>query len=241
MSDPRTPAPHGVSGNAVAAVAAMIGDPTRASMLAALMDGRARTAGELATLAGVTAQTASGHLARLVDMRLVSVEKQGRHRYVRLVDPAVARALEALMALAATGPHRHHPRGPADAALREARTCYDHLAGRLAVAVADGLALRGRVSLGDGAAAVTDDGLPFFRAFGVDVETAVPGRRPLCRACLDWSERRPHLAGRLGAGLLAAFRDRRWLVAEQSGRALRITEDGRRGFAEWFDVEVARR
>lgn len=228
------------SANTVAEVAAAIGDPVRAAMLMALMDGRARTAGELAVLGGITAQTASGHLARMVEAGLVVAEKQGRHRYVRLVDPAVAAALESLMAVAAIAPPRHRPTGPSDAALREARTCWDHLAGRLGVALADALAPDGRVVLADGAALVTDVGEAFFCDFGVDLGRRPASRRPLCRACLDWSERRPHLGGRLGAALLDRFLELGWLVPGPRDRALRLTPRGRSGFAESFGVEVSR-
>jgi DNA-binding transcriptional ArsR family regulator len=156
------------SANTVAEIAAAIGDPARAAMLVALMDGRARTAGELAAVAGVAAPTASGHLARMIEAGLVAGERQGRHRYVRLVDPGVAAALESLMVVAAAAPARHRPLGPTDVALREARTCYDHLAGRLAVALADALVRRGAVVVADGAAIVTDAGRSFFCDFGVD-------------------------------------------------------------------------
>ena len=136
-----------ISGNALAETGALLGDPARANILLALMDGRALTAGELAWHAGVSPQTTSGHLARLVEARLVAVLRQGRHRYHRLASPEVAGAIEAVAALAAIGPRRHRPSGVRDEALRTARTCYDHLAGRLGVAVADSLARRGHLQL----------------------------------------------------------------------------------------------
>jgi DNA-binding transcriptional ArsR family regulator len=227
-----------VSGNTLAEVAGLIGDPARANMLSALMDGRALTAGELAWAAGVSAPTASGHLARLAEARLVAVERQGRHRYHRLATPEVARAVEALMAVASAGPRRHRPAGPRDEALRAARTCYDHLAGRLGVALADSLLARGHVAVadeGDGAAAVTDAGGAFLSArLGVDL--AAGGRRPVCRTCLDWSERRPHLAGRLGAALCRRALELGWIERARDGRAVAVTPAGRHGFEEVFGI-----
>ena len=189
-----------VSGNILAEIAALIGDPARANILSALMDGRALTAGELAWHAGVSAQTTSGHLAQLVAASLLAVERQGRHRYHRLATPELARAIESLMAVAAAGPKRHRPTGPRDEALRRARTCYDHLAGRLGTGLADSLRANGHVVLGEDGGAITNRGSRFLRdALGIDL--GPPGGRPPCRTCLDWSERRPHFAGRLGAAL----------------------------------------
>lgn len=226
-----------VSGNTLAEVAALVGDPARANMLAALMDGRALTASELAHHAGVSAQTASGHLARLVAARMLVVEKQGRHRYHRLASGEVARAVEGLMALAAAGPARHRPVGPRDEALRAARTCYDHLAGRLGVALADAMAARGHVVLAEegGAASVTEAGLGFLDA-RLGIALPARGQRPACRACLDWSERRAHLAGRLGAALCETAFARGWIARLPDSRAVRVTAAGRAGFAETFGL-----
>ena len=223
-----------ISANTIAEVAALIGDVARAGILSALMGGRALTAGELARIAGVTAQTASGHLAKLFEARLVLVEKQGRHRYYRLASPEVADAMQSLMTLAAAAPARHHPIGPRDAALRLARTCYDHMAGRLAVAVADNLAERGFIVFAEGAGLVTDEGHRFFCDFGLTPEEEKSSKRPLCRTCLDWSERRSHIGGRLGAQLLTHCLDRGWLIRAQEGRALTITRKGEAGFADTF-------
>lgn len=213
-----------------------MGDVGRANMLVALMDGRALTAGELARHASVTPQTASGHLARLVELRLVAVERQGRHRYHRLASPDVAGALEALMTVAGASPPRHRPAGPRDEALRAARTCYDHLAGRLGVALADGLRAHGHLILSDGAGSLTDDGRDFLLAFAIDLKSG--HSRPLCRTCLDWSERRPHIAGRLGAALLDRTLSLGWIRRQADGRAVTVTPDGKRGFARVFGVEV---
>lgn len=212
------------SGNAVAEVAALIGDPARANILLALMGGRALTATELATCAGVTPQTASGHLAKMHGLGILAREAQGRHRYFRLASAEVAEVLEALMAVAAGAAPRLRSPGPRDAALRLARTCYDHAAGRLGVAIADALAAQGHVVLEGGAAAVTESGHAFFAGLGVGFGGG--GRRPLCRACLDWSERRPHLAGRLGAALLDHALKRDWVRRAADGRALGLTPLG---------------
>ena len=229
-----------VSGNTLAEVAGLIGDPARANILSALMDGRALTAGELAWHAGVSAQTTSGHLAKLVEARLVAVEKQGRHRYHRLAAPEVARAVEALMAVAAASPKRHRPTGPRDEAMRTARTCYDHLAGRLGTALADSLQAHGHVVIAaesDGAGAVTDRGRRFLRdALGIDF--GPERKRPLCRTCLDWSERRPHFAGRLGAALCRRSFELGWIKRVPDSRAVAITPAGRQGLAELFGIAL---
>ncbi|TNC12359.1 helix-turn-helix transcriptional regulator [Methylobacterium terricola] len=229
-----------VTVTALARTAALVGDPARAGMLAVLMDGRALTASELARAAGVTPQTASGHLAQLTEAGLLAVARQGRHRYHRLASPAVARMLEGVMAVAAgPGPVPAAPRrGPRDAALREARTCYDHLAGRLAVAMADALVARGAVELEADGGAVTPAGEDFLRGLGVDLAAAArtgPARRRVfCRPCLDWSERRPHIAGTLGAALLATCLDHGWLRRIEGSRAVAVTPGGRLALVRAF-------
>ncbi|MDR0807786.1 MAG: helix-turn-helix domain-containing protein [Gemmobacter sp.] len=224
------------SGNTIAEAASLIGDAARANMLSALMGGQALTAGELARHAGVTAQTTSGHLGKLTEAQLITVEKQGRHRYYRLASPDVAQAIHALMAIAASGPKRYHPIGPKDEALRLARTCYDHMAGRLAVALVDALIGKSYVMLADGAGLVTDEGRRFFCDFGIDLGEVTRSRRPLCRTCLDWSERRPHLAGRLGAALLDRTLALGWISRTAESRALRIMRAGEAGFSNTFDL-----
>ena len=227
-----------VSGNTVAEVARLIGDVARANILSALMGGQALTAGELAHRAGVTPQTTSGHLARLAEAELVKVEKQGRHRYYRLASADVAQALHALMTVAAGGPKRHRPIGPRDAALRLARTCYDHMAGRLAVALADSLCANGHVVIADGAGLVTDTGRRLLCDFGVALDDGAKGRRPLCRTCLDWSERRSHLAGRLGAGLCQRCLDLGWIARGRDSRAVTFTPKGIEGFQKTFGITL---
>ena len=223
---------------AMAEVAALVGDPARASMLGALMDGRALTATELARVAGVTPQTASGHLARLTQAGLLAVQRQGRHRYHGLASPMIAQMLEGIMAVATTidgdsrpGGRRPVVVGPRDKALRLARTCYDHLAGQLAVAIADRMLERGHIEFSADGGLVTPDGMTFLDGLGVDMEglethSRRQGRRVFCRPCLDWSERRPHIAGAVGAALCGTCFSRGWLRRADGSRAVAVTRAG---------------
>lgn len=215
----------------MARVAALIGDPARALILATLMDGRSRTAGELAQAAGITPQTASAHLAKLVDARLLVIEKQGRHRYHRLGSGEVANALEALMAVSVS-PLKTPRLGPADAALRRARTCYDHMAGEVAVRLAERWQAAGWIVAADGEWRLAASGRRGFAALGVELPDAA-SRRPQLRPCLDWSERRPHLGGQLGAGVLESLLARDWVRRRRGSRALLITDEGERALARW--------
>ena len=229
-----------------AEVAALAGDPARAGMLHALMDGRALTASELARVAGVTPQTASGHLARLATAGLLSVERQGRHRYHRIASPAVAQMMESIMQVT-SGLDRSGPPlsvGPKDAALRTARTCYDHLAGRLGVALADALVEGGYVELASDGGIVTDAGIDFFDRLGMEldcIETRSRRRsaRILCRPCLDWSERRPHIAGAIGAAICAHSFGKDWIRHANGTRAVTITPKGERSFREEFGARLS--
>ena len=216
----------------VASTAALLSDVARASILCALMDGRARTAGELAFTAGVTPQTASSHLARLVDAGLIVVVPQGRHRYHRLANAEAAQTLEALGVLAAGQPRRMRVPGPRDAVLREARTCYDHFAGRLGVAIADALRLAGGTVVHGRDVEITAEGERRLACLGVDVAPLRAAKRPLCRHCLDWSERRPHLAGAVAAQLVQSALEKHWVERLKDTRAVRVTPEGRRVFAE---------
>jgi DNA-binding transcriptional ArsR family regulator len=229
--------------SAFAATAALIGDPARANMLAALLDGRALTATELASSAGITPQTASGHLARLTEAGLLAMDRQGRHRYHRLASPAVAQMLEGIMSFAGAhdrGPSRPVVVGPRDAALRRARTCYDHLAGRLAVAIADRMLARAQVDFSPDGGALTDAGERFLSDLGVDLGTATGRRgRVFCRPCLDWSERRPHLAGVVGAALCRTCLAQGWLRRLDGTRAVAITPTGRLRLGAAFGLSVA--
>ncbi len=222
----------------IAESAALIGDPARAGMLSALMDGRARTATELSQIAGVTAQTASGHLAKLRDGKLVAVESQGRHRYYRLASKKVAEALEALMGLSRDGAPRHRPPGPRDAQMRFARTCYDHLAGRLGVAVADRFMELGYLTESGKDFSVTKKGGIAFSRFGLDIAGLKRRKRLFARRCLDWSERRGHLGGALGAAFLQKCEDAGWIKRLQDTRAVSLTPAGARAFANEFDLKA---
>jgi DNA-binding transcriptional ArsR family regulator len=233
------------SNAAFAEIAALAGDPARAGMLHALMDGRALTASELACVAGVTPQTASGHLTRMTAAGLLSVVKQGRHRYHRLASPGVARMMESIMQVASDlePPGKRFTLGPREMALRKARTCYDHLAGKLGVALADALTASGYAELTSEAGLVTNAGMDFLGRLGVDLE-ALPtprtkrSRRILCRPCLDWSERRWHLAGAVGAAICAhSFADG-WIRRVDGTRAVTITPKGLQVFREQFGAEL---
>ena len=208
----------------LAGTAALIADPSRAAMLGALLSGGRHSARELAVAAGVAPSTATEHLDRLERGGLVVCERVGRRREVRLAGPDVGRALEALAAIA---PDRrpttlrawHHGE-----ALRAARSCYDHLAGQAGVALADGLVEAKVLTLGDGGFAITPDGTQRLRAFGLDLDAVLGARRATARACVDWSERRPHIGGALGAALLDELLRRGWLTRpEAKGRVLRVT------------------
>jgi DNA-binding transcriptional ArsR family regulator len=208
------------------AIAALIGDHARAQMLTTLMDGEALTATELAQVAGVTCPTASAHLAKLVDAQLLDVEQQGRHRYFRLAGPEIAGLLESLMNVAVcTGARRVRP-GPREPALRKARVCYDHLAGELGVRIYDSLVARRLLRKTGAVIALDDSGRRFFDDLGIDADTLAHARRPLCRACLDWSMRRHHLAGALGAALLQHCLDLRWARRARDSRAVHFTPAG---------------
>lgn len=208
--------------------ATLIGDPTRSLMLAALLDGRALPAGELAYAAGVSAQTASAHLAKLLDGGLLTVEKEGRHRYYRLAGAHVAEALERLATLDCTGAVRRKPLDPKARELQFARRCYDHLAGQLGVAVTQRLQERGFIAVAANKQfQVSPAGVDWFRGIGLDVSALRPTRRGLARQCLDWTERSHHLAGPLGVALLAHLCSENWLKRSRDSRAVRVTPKGR--------------
>jgi DNA-binding transcriptional ArsR family regulator len=222
----------------IAEVAALVGDPARASMLCALLGGRALTATELAHAAGVSPQTTSGHLAKLHAASLLGLMKQGRHRYYRLAGPHVAQMLEGIMNVALLGPPRFQPKTRLDEQMRHARTCYDHFAGTLGVGLADRLTERELLVLGDEAGEVTPAGLDFLGKLGVDLAAARARRRVFCRPCLDWTERRPHIGGAVGAALALRCFDLKWVERVRDSRALRITPAGRRGLMEHFALAI---
>ncbi len=221
----------------IAQIGALIGDPARANMLAALTGGRALTATELAVAGGITLQTASTHLSKLEAGGLLAQRKQGRHHYFTLADEAVARLIESMMGLAASRGHLRHQPGPKDPALRKARICYDHLAGDFGVRMLDSLVASGSIdAIGDGLA-VTAKGESDLQCIGIDVGSLKSSRRPLCRSCLDWSERRAHLAGSLGKALLSNFMEKGWARRIPESRSVVFSAEGERQFLKLFPLE----
>lgn len=220
----------------IAALAAPLADPARARMVLALMDGRARTVGELGAAAGLSKAGASEHAARLLEAGLLRAEKQGRHKYLALAGPEVARLIEAMMALASAAPTRLPQPGPRDPALREARLCYNHLAGAQGVRLYQSLSARGFLEHRSGGLELSAAGREFCLGFGLTEADLAPARAPLCRDCLDWSERQSHLAGRLGRLILARIETKGWLRRRQGSRALLVTPEGRRALALAFPL-----
>ncbi len=225
------------AGPDIAMIAALVGDPARSNMLTALMTGRALTASELAHQAGVTPQTASSHLSKLEAGGLVEQEKQGRHRYFRLSDPDVASVLEGLEGLAARAGHMRMRTGPKDPALRRARVCYDHLAGDLGVQMLDSMQQQRLLRQRKQDIELTAEGERFLTdTLQISAEALAHPRRPLCRACLDWSERRHHLAGTLGAALLTRFTELKWAMRDPApgSRVVNFTRNGEKRFSALF-------
>lgn len=226
------------AGPNISHIASLVGDPARANMLTALMSGKALTATELAHEAGVMPQTASTHLAKLESGGLIVTEKQGRHRYFQLSGADVADVLEGLMGLAARSGHLRTRTGPRDPALRRARVCYDHLAGELGVGLYDGLHRRGYLDGAESAVALTPKGVRALDVFGIDVAGLQDQRRPVCKNCLDWSARRPHLAGSLGAALLDRFYALKWARREKDSRVVTFTPPGERELRDRFAIRL---
>jgi DNA-binding transcriptional ArsR family regulator len=220
----------------LAAVGALLADQTRAALLSILLDGRAFTGGELARAVGVAPSTASGHLSKLIDGGMVAVEPCGRHRYFRLASADVATLLETIKARAPVAVAPAPPRVPA--ALAYARTCYDHLAGEVAVRLHAHLVDTGRLSVVDDHPVVTPSGQATLAGLGIDCGALMRGSRPLIRHCLDWTERRHHIAGAVGAALLAAMVERSWVKPGVQPRVLRITSAGRHGLAEHLGLRL---
>lgn len=218
-------------------VAALVGDTARATMLAALMGGQSLTATELAYCASISRSTASGHLGKLVAARLLTVRRERRFSYYRIASPLVATMLESMKVVAAIEvPPRHLPRSAHDEALRFARSCYDHLAGRVGVAITDALVAMGRIVLTDEGGEVTASGARFLSTLGVDLKAR--SRRLFCQPCLDWSERRYHLKGLVGAAILQRLLQLGWFEHAPGSRALRLTSSGRAGLSEVFHIEL---
>jgi DNA-binding transcriptional ArsR family regulator len=225
------------AGPDIAVVASLVGDPARANMLTALMTGRALTASELAQQAGITPQTASSHLAKLEAGGLIEPEKQGRHRYYRLTGPDVAGVLEGLAGLAERAGHTRVRTGPKEPALRRARICYDHLAGDLGVQMLDSMKSQRLVRQSKQTIELTGEGKRFMAsALQIDADALAHPRRPVCKACLDWSERRHHLAGTLGAAVMNRFTELNWAArdAAPGSRVVNFSRTGEKRFAALF-------
>lgn len=227
--------------NNAANVGLLIGEPTRTSMLFALMDGQALTATELSRCARVTPQTASAHLARLSDAGLICVEKHGRHKYHRIASADVARLLESVLQIASTEQPtgKKVVTGPRDEAMRKARVCYDHFAGRLGVAISDSLIKKGMIEYEEQSGVVTPKGIRHLAKFGIDISgkgASQLSRRPLCRPCLDWSIRRPHIAGTLGATICSHFVENKYVRRKKESRVILITPDGEEALHKIFGV-----
>jgi len=223
----------------VTRIAAMIGERGRARILTALMAGRALTATELADAAGVTRPTASSHLSRLLNGKLIASESQGRHRYFRIANRGVAHALESLMGVAYRMDPHCTAHGPDDPAMRKARRCYDHLAGELGVLVYDSLESRGQLIFETGELALTDAGWRVFASVGIEASSLQNARRTVCRACLDWSERRHHLAGALGAAFMQRVLTLGWARQLRDSRVVRFSPSGERLLRSMFTPKGA--
>jgi DNA-binding transcriptional ArsR family regulator len=223
----------------IAIPAALIADPARAAILVALLDGRTQPAGALAYASGLSPQAASNHLARLLKGGLVRVRTQGRHRYYSLADARVAAAIESLAGLAPAVRSLEAPRSPKARALRQARSCYDHLAGRLGVAVSDALAARGVLEDADDRYRVTAPGRVWFARFGVELDRLSPGAKGIAGRCIDWTERRGHLGGPLGRALFGRMLGQGWLERRADDRAVTVTPAGRRGLRDAFGLDVS--
>jgi DNA-binding transcriptional ArsR family regulator len=225
------------AGPDIAMVASLVGDPARSNMLTALMGGRALTASELAQEAGITPQTASSHLAKLEAGGLIEQEKQGRHRYYRLTDPDIAAVLEGLEGIAARAGHMRVRTGPKDPELRRARICYDHLAGDLGVQMLDSMKKQRLLRQNKQGIELTAEGERFLaKSLQISTGALAHPRRPLCKACLDWSERRHHLAGTLGAAMMTRFTELKWAArdAAPGSRVVNFTRNGEKRFAALF-------
>ena len=227
-----------ITGPLIAEIAALVGEPARAIMLSALLDGRALTAGELAYAARVTPQTASTHLAKLTEAGLISALRDGRHRYFRLASAKVVEMLDGIVAVALAHRPRYRPLSRQARELSAARICYDHLAGRLSVDLTHFFTTHEYIVLSDEAAEITTAGTRFLTDFGIDLSALSSTRRHFCRLCLDWTERRPHIAGAVGAALTKRCFDLGWTERMKHSRAVIVTASGKRGFLETFGIGV---
>jgi len=227
-----------ITGPIIAEIAALVGDAARATMVSSLLDGRALTASELARAARITPQTASTHLAKLTEAGVLSVVRNGRHRHFRLATPTVAGMVEGIVAVALAKRPRYRPLSREARALSAARICYDHLAGRLSVDLTDSFVAREYVVLDDEVAEITRAGTRFFIGFGIDLPAPSPTRHRFCRLCLDWTERRPHIAGAVGAAITKRYFDLGWMERVERSHAVIVTPAGRRAFHSVLGVDA---
>ena len=227
-----------IVGSHIAQVAHLLGNPSRANILLALMHGRALQALDLASEAHITPQTASFHLAKLLDAKLVTAEKQGRYRFYRLATPLVGQMLQGISMVAALSPQRYSPALRGGSEMHQVRICYDHLAGKLGVAITTALIDRMHIVLDEDAGVVTEEGQVFFQTYGIALGLAEAAQRVFCRACLDWNGQGPHLAGRVGAALCRHFFEKGWLQRGREIRALKITRLGETALSELFGVSL---
>jgi DNA-binding transcriptional ArsR family regulator len=222
----------------ISQIATLIGDPARANMLTALMSGKALTVSELADEAGITLQTASSHLSKLDAGGLLRPRKHGRHKYFSIANDDVAHVLEGLMGLAARAGHLRKRTGPKDAELREARVCYNHLAGDMGTQMFDSLSAQGHLVLDGEDLTLTNSGVACASGFEIDLEGLRKSRAPLCRECLDWSERRSHLAGSLGRAFLDRFEELSWAKRDQKTRVVSFSRVGAAAFRRMFPINI---
>ena len=228
-----------ITGAIIAEIAALVGEPARATILSALIDGRAATASELALAARITPQTASTHLAKLTGAGLLSVARNGRHRHFRLATPAVVGMIEGIVAVALEKRPRYRPLSRDARALSAARMCYDHLAGRLSVDLTDALVARDYIFLGDDVAEITTAGARFLVGFGIELPARRSAGGRYSRLCLDWTERRPHLAGAIGAAITRRCFDLGWIERMERSQAVLVTPLGRRGLRKTLGVDAS--
>jgi len=228
-----------ITGAIIAEIAALVGEPARATILSALIDGRAATASELALAARITPQTASTHLAKLTGAGLLSVARNGRHRHFRLATPAVVGMIEGIVAVALEKRPRYRPLSRDARALSAARMCYDHLAGRLSVDLTDALVARDYIALGDDVAEITTAGARFLVGFGIELPARRSAGGRYSRLCLDWTERRPHLAGAIGAAITRRCFDLGWIERMERSQAVLVTPLGRRGLRKTLGVDAS--
>jgi DNA-binding transcriptional ArsR family regulator len=220
-------------------VASIVSEPSRAAILTVLLDNRFHSAGELAYMARIKPQTTSFHLSKMIEANLITVEKQGRHRYFRIQGPEVAKIMETLLPLSPPAQIRSFNQSTEDKAIRQARTCYDHIAGFLGVQLTDSFIKKGFLTDNNDEFLLSEGGVSFLASLGIDVQEVRKKRRSFSHKCLDWSERRHHLAGALGNVILELFIELNWVKRLPKTRALEITSIGKKAFLDYFSIDVS--